>query len=108
MKIKLSKSQWEEMGKKAGWMKKTAGQFQIGNVVLFKTDDGKDVPGVVVQLPDKNGYYGVKSLGMVFALREEDLTLGDQSDSRVKGYYGIGSLKDVQQEKSPVSPTGTI
>lgn len=22
MKIKLSKSQWEEMGKKAGWMKK--------------------------------------------------------------------------------------
>ena len=47
MKIKLSKSQWEQMGKKAGWMTKKAGKDlgQIGTISLFASNirDAKSV-----------------------------------------------------------------
>ena len=41
MKIKLSKSQWEEAGKKAGWMKTACSTCPTHN----KTDSGKKDEG---------------------------------------------------------------
>ena len=46
MKIKLSKSQWEEMGKKAGWMKKAkiadaGNKYNLIDLKTHKTLDTK-------------------------------------------------------------------
>jgi hypothetical protein len=37
MKIKLSKSQWEEMGKKAGWKKEAQGRMDRGQEEMYPT-----------------------------------------------------------------------
>jgi len=42
MKIKLSKSQWEEMGKKAGWMKKAQFLSNFDELELSTTPTGEE------------------------------------------------------------------
>jgi len=75
MKVTISKSQWQEMGKTAGWMKKEAGKDlgEIGTISLFARNikdaatvgsmpihlelDFKDLGGVVL---DSNSSQQIK------------------------------------------------
>jgi len=50
MKIKLSKSQWEEMGKKAGWIKKVA--FKSHSLSLYKEWLASNPPPKQVEFVD--------------------------------------------------------
>lgn len=49
MRIKLSKSQWEEMGKKAGWMK-TAAKYRVTDHP-FNKQNYPDMIGKIVSNP---------------------------------------------------------
>ena len=49
MKIKLSKSQWEEMGKKAGWKKEAQGRMDRNEIEMYpSTGKVKSVPADVL------------------------------------------------------------
>ena len=49
MKIKLSKSQWEEMGKKAGWKKEAQGRMDRNEIEMYpSTGKVKNVPADVL------------------------------------------------------------
>ena len=78
MKIKLSKSQWEEMGKKAGWLKTAGGYGRFSGdlsdileaQVLIHGREGKNAQEIFKIIKDMIA----KNAGLMGMVKEEKMT----------------------------------
>ena len=103
MKFKISKSQWTEMGKKAGWMKKASNwtpsdtkSAKYLGPVEFKSKDGEYHNFEVMELPDRLVFGGAVNVGFLesgYISREEgestDILLQEML-SDLEAYYNDG------------------
>jgi hypothetical protein len=99
-RIKMSKSEWEDMGKKAGWMQKTAavgipaGQFKV--FVLQQNDAGNMGSGSVVgiELHYKGDTYLLRNGADLPALLEDLSEEFAQEIQQVSGTMNQGRAEN--------------
>ena len=99
MKIKLSKSQWEQIGKTAGWMKKAQGTIAIDTTINF---EGENIDVIVEGQYDwESGQAEILSVhDRISTMHTPDGIINNVGDFSSTDYKDVISQEDLRKLKS--------